>query len=620
MNFLDIMVGAQQQNVSVGLSEETLAADEAEVKREMDRLQSGIGAQRQAGANVESALDARDEAAHDALQALLLQEESRAQLTMSTYQQNQERLQNRDRVGEQIKQAYGVEMQLDMLRPDLGEMQSNLNHYRDKLNETTNETIDTKNPFKWVVNELVKKPYYQKRVQEQQQQIINTVGTAAKVMVSANNAQAVADSFTATADNSTVVANTRNAIDAAQAASGAQLTTDYFGQRADSFAAKYNIRKDLADQQTQYVRTLADIYTGKRAARAAGSIGSDDLLKALDLYQKLGESNYDPSTIELFAAHGIDMGEATQMGATARGQLRAYITSGLPLVFTQGAKDEAEIGQLLAGGVKAAQHIPDRVQGYFIQQAYAQAAQEMQLLKSLEGTPLNEATEKLNSVRFVKYTRDVMGKIKITGLDFSNALNAPGQYHGIGEVIQDQRGANNRSIAEIFSSSGIQQPGSGLGKDILASTEVQTLIASGAPGGKLAQKIAMLVDQKTETGQPVIPAGKTLTFDEYVKLANGDAREIFGFYEAIRKSVTKKLPYTALGAKPVEVLPEFYGEIIQPGFLGNETRAWHQPVRSVEDVNRFILETEQSKRMYEEYQKRQAIRNERLNPTVPSFK
>lgn len=609
MDILDILgaTARQNQSTSTSITEESLAADEAVVQQEVNRLQGDVGGQRSIAAMFEKGAQEQDNSAREALSALIANDEAQANLKLSEYNQAQDRLANRDRIGEQIKQAYGVEMQLDLLRPDLSEMQAHLDQYRDKLIATENETAATKNPLKWAWNELAQKPYYQKKVQEAQQQIINTVGTAAKVMVGANNAQAVADSFTATADNQSVQADQRNAIDAAQAASSAQHTSEYFSDRQKQFAARYSIRADLAQQQNSLVRTLADIYTSKRAARTSATSHGDDLLKILKLQEELGNASFDPGTIQLLSANGIDFNEATTMGAGARGALVAHITSGLPLVFTQGVKDEDEIGQLLANGIKASKYLPDPLQGYFADQVYRQAAAEMQTLKGITDLSGKDAktAETLKNIKFVKYTKDITGKIKITGLDFSGALDKPGQFSAVGEAFGDQRDAGSRSISDLYSNAALRQPGSAMGKMILASADIQAFAKSEAPGAKLARQIIGYADKKTEDGRPVLPATGEIEFDQLLKFANGDTREVYGFYEQIRKAVAKKLPYGPLGAEPVAVAPRLRGRFLEPGFFGNETKVWEQEVRSVEDVNKLKIRQEQTQKMYEEFQKRQ---------------
>lgn len=587
------------KNTSVSISEEKLVADEAEVRREIDRLQAANATQQAAGTQVIQALDAQDENAEAALRALIANDSAQGNLQLSQYQQNQDRAAESDRIGNNIKEAFQMETQLTMLRENLPAKLENLDVYNDKLTETMTEIRETKNPFKWVFNNVIVKPYLEKKVQENQNQILGEVNTMAKVFVGANNAQVIADGFTTKADNKTVQANVYGATSAAVAASQAEKTKEFFVEQANNFVTKYNVRKDMANQMQQQVGIIADLYRANRSARTAAGENQGSMLKALKDMAELGDKAYDPTSIQLLASNGIDFGQITRIGATARGQLLSHIqTNGaLPLVPSGVGMKIEEANELLAGGIKASQLLPDPVAGYFSQQVYRQAAAELQAL----GTA---SPEQRAQFRFVKASVDKFTQeVTFDGFDFSGALETPGAIKSIGEEIVPGMGNRPRSVLEAYQGAGTHLPAGALGKTIQAHADVVALRNSNAPGSKLAKKIAMFSDQKTEDGRPVLPAGHVVSFEEYINLAEGDPNEIWQYYKTVQKALAKSLPYAAIGAKAVEVTPTFVGAYVKPGLFGNETQPWERAPKSVEDIIQWMNETKASKKLLENYRK-----------------
>ncbi len=604
MELADLIAQRQQQDVMIRNEESKLVAEEGEVRQAVSQSKADLQTQRKAAANYSAVLDEQDVQNREALAALINQEVQQSNLDTSAFMAQQEKIKKRDEVSAQLKAQFVPDALLSTIGQNVQTMQQEADIYTDKLSNARNQIVETSNPIKWAWKNLVEVPYYEKKVQQSQQQILNTLGVAGKTFLTANNAQVLADNFTTQATDETVVANVYNLRAAQLSANREQLEAGFAGERVKTFGAKYGLAKDITDQMQQLTGIIASTYNANKSSslRAGGMKGTEDLL---DIYKKYGELaetlKASPGQIEFFKQNGISFDKAMGAGQVARGMYLNHMTSDLPLVQSGSFAKEEEIPLLLQNARKASELLPSPMNSFITSTILEEAEKEYVTLKNTMSAG-GDAGEFLASSRFIRGERDnlVKGSVKkINGLDLTGAFD---QAYNFKYGIND---GQPRTPGQFLAESVLLAPGSAVGKELLSSQAMEQLINSGRPGAKLAQQYRAFADGKTAEGAPVVSANHVLSFEEIRGMANNDAAEIYGFYNAAYKLANLSLPYTALGAKPSQFQANIPGSFATRGFFGNEEKNWKGSPRSVDDVKKWMLQADVAKQLTIQQAKRE---------------
>lgn len=604
MELADLIKQRQSQDVAIRSEESKLVAEESEVRAAVGQTKADLRTQRAAAANYNTVLDEQDLQNREALAALINQETAQADLDNSAFQAREKKLQERDKVAAQLKAQFVPDALLSTIGQNVQVMQKEVDVYTDKLSAARQEIVETSNPIKWAWKNLVEVPYFEKKVQQSQQQVLNTLGVAGKTFLTANNAQVLADNFTTQATDETVVANVYNLRAAQLAANKEQLEAGASQERTKIFGAKYGIAKDITDQMQQLTGIIASTYNANKSnsLRASGAKGTEDIL---DIYRKWGELaetlKASPGQIETFKQNGVDFDSAMSLGSVARGMYLNHVASDLPLVQSGSFAKEEEIPLLLQNGRKAASILPSPMNSFITNAILQDAEKEYVTLKNVMSAGGDSATF-LESSKYIRGERDtlVKGSVKkINGMDLTGAFSVP--------MVWDQKtrggtplGINDgvpRTPGQFLAETALLAPGTPIGKELLSSQEIERLIASGRPGAKLAQQYRAFADGKTAEGNPVISANHVLSFDEIRAMANNDAAEIYGFYNATYKLANLSLPYTALGAKPTPFEAKIPGSFVTNGTFGPDSKSWAAAPRSVDDVKKWMMQADASKQL-----------------------
>ncbi len=602
---LEAMIGQkQQQSVAITNEERKLVAEEGEVRTSVAQTKGALKKQEGAAASYAGELDTVDTNAAAALRALLDTEEAKAKYDLSAYQQQQDRLRAQAVLGQQAKDTFRIDQMMGQIGPNLTAINEHLDHYQDKLATAQQEIVDTKNPLKWLWKHAVEKPYYEKKIQDDQQQILNTMGTAAKTFVTANNYQVAADNMTTKADSDTVVANVYN-LRAAQLASTQEgAKADAALARAKTFGERYGLSKDITDQMQQMTQIIASTYNANKSSslRASGAKGMEDILDVLKKYGELAQDGLSPGQIQQFADGGIDFNRAANVGPVARGMYLNHSVSDLPFIPSTSYAKEEDVSAMLANGQKAIKLLPSPLNQLIAGTIIKSAGDEYTLLKQTQSAG-GDVGKVLAESRFITGERDTLAKDavkKINGINLADSFSQKFQFdYGIQDGVP-------RTPGQFIAESALLAPGTAVAKEVLSNKAFDDLIASGKRGAKLAALYRQYADGKTAEGAPVITASTVLSFDQLRGMANNDAGEIFAFINEVSKVASLSLPYTAVGAKPSEFPVGIPGSFATRGMFGNSQEDWVGQARSEDDIRSWMIQADTAKKLMIEQARRDA--------------
>lgn len=609
----------QQQSVAMATEERKLVAEEGEVRQAVGQAKADLAVQRKVGAQYAGAVDILDQQASEALQASLKASEEQAKLDLSVFQAAEEKKRTQDQVAAQLKGAFGMDALVTQIGPNIQAMQGQIDNYQDKLSNAKQEIIDTSNPIKWVWKNLVEVPYYEKKVQANQQQLLNTLGVAGKTFLTANNAQVIADQFTTKATPETVVANVYNTRAAALAAEKESMESNAATERVRNFGIKYGIQKDVTDQMQQLTQIIASTYNANKSTslRASGAKGMEDILDVYKKYAELADTlKASPGQMQQLAQNGIDFDRAMSAGATARGMYLNHAASDLPFVPSGSYENEGKIPELLVAGKKATQFLPSPMNQFIASTIFEEAEKEYLGLKTTMSSG-GDAAKFLETSRFVLGERDtlVKGSVKrINGLDLTKAFDQEYVFkYGVDDGVP-------RTPGQFLTETVLLAPGSPVGKELLSSQAIENLIASGRKGSNLAKLYRAYADGKTPEGLPVLPANGKLDFDMIRGMANNDPAEIYAFYNAAYNLAQLSLPYTAVGAKPSNFQAGIPGNFATMGTFGPDKKDWVGIPRSEEDVKKWMLQADLAKKLLISEQERRLQERALSDPLNPAAK